>query len=226
MQNKTCKGTTRKGRPCQKKPSNGKNFCHFHAPKEEDEKCPICLESTEDLFELSCHHKIHLECLNNVPGSTCVICRQEMENLPSEILEKVRSNEKEYKNELEEEDRLLAERSSLQLGNLFSVYIRPPPNIEIRYALLYLKSHGVPLRYIPSSIKIHCPRNHPNPPPGVFFSTLVGHTLQKMKEDISGLEEDHETSESDSEDDPFEGEFSSNPQVLIDILSVNPSELE
>ena len=236
MEKETCKGVTKKGERCQKKPSNGKKFCHFHAPDElvleMTEICPICLENDENMFELSCSHKVHLECVKNVPDVFCVICRQEMTNLPARILEKIKQNEKTYKEELEEEDRRVAEMSSFQLQNLFSLYIRPPPHIEVKYALLYLKSRGIPFRYVPSKIKIVFPEGHPRPSSGVFFSAVVGHTLRKMKEDISSYESGDSSESEDScefgefsELDPFQGELEV-PRVFIDFLTIDPQEFE
>lgn len=228
MEKTTCKGITQKGNRCQKTPISGKEYCHLHISDEKivfqmDETCPICLQKDRNLFELSCGHKIHLDCVKEVPDIFCVICRQEMVNLPSEIEEKIHQNEKKYREELEEEDRQVAQQSSFQLENLFSVYVRPPPQIEVKYALLYLKSQNIPFRYIPSSIKIRIPKGHPRPPCGVFFSSIVSHTVRKMKEDTSDMSDSDSSDE--EEDDPFDGDCPA-PRIVIDALMVDPREIQ
>jgi hypothetical protein len=230
-----CQGKTKKGKKCQRTVSKDKSYCHLHQPSEDeilidlDDVCPICLEGGE-MFTLNCNHKVHLDCIKNVADSGCVLCRAPMTNLPKEIEDKILENERIYKNELEEEDRNLARQTQRTIGinNLFSIYIRPRPQIELKYAMFYLKSQGIPLKYLPEKIKILVPQGHPNPPPGVLFTLLVSQTLERMKEDMSNIFLntnfcDHD-SDSESDEYPFEDEDEELRYIrrLIERISVNP----
>jgi len=237
-----CQGRTKKGLQCQKSVSKDKFYCHIHdiESKKEiitkmDDICPICLEEGEEMFTLKCSHKVHLDCIKNVANIDCVLCRTPMENLPKHIMDNILVNETQYKTELENEDRIYAEQTQ-NSNNLFSIYIRPRPQIELKYAMLYLKSQGIPLKYLPEKIRILVPSGHPNPPNGLLFSLLVRQTLERMKqdfiqsflneEDYRGEEEGEEDYEGEEEEEnyPFEEQDRNLRYIrrIIERISVNP----
>lgn len=213
-----CQGKTKKGNRCQRSALKNSSYCYAHKPVNDevhlkmDDVCPICLEEGEEMFQLNCGHRVHLDCIKEVAHTGCVLCRTPMTNLPKEIINQILDNEKNYKEELEEEDRVLAEQTSstIELSNLFSIYIRPPPQIEMKYAMLYLKSQGIPLKYLPEKIKILTPTGHPNPPYGMLFSLLVSQTLERMKEDLANNFSDSRNSE--EEDSREEGSEEQNSE--------------
>ena len=247
MDGERCQGITKKGERCRKPPSKDKAFCHVHLPSTSttsttsttlvhdlDDICPICLEgkdSTEELFVLSCNHKVHLKCVIEVADEGCVLCRQPMENLPDDVAIQIAKNVEIFKGELQEEDHRAAQQAQRMnsINRLFSVYIRPRPQIEMKYAMLYLRSQGIPLRYLPQGIKILVPRGHPEPPRGTLFSAIIGQTMERMKEDISShisdSQEDSDSGEeTEAESYPFrdQDERLRNIQRFLETATVNP----
>lgn len=168
-----------------------------------DDVCPICLEG-EKLHTLSCGHVLHLECAKNMTSASCPVCRSPMSNIPSEILESIQESGRQYQADLEEEDRQRISVENINPGSLYCIYVNPRPSMEIRYALHFLRTNGIPLSYVPEKIVMKIPADQPRPPPGVLFSTLVGHTLDRMAADAESSSESD--SDEDSDEDPFEDE--------------------
>ncbi len=165
--------------------------------------CPICFEG-EKLHFLTCNHYIHLECSRYLTDPSCPLCRKPLENLPNEIMESIHEKQAKYKADLEEEDHRMAQENTI--GRMFSIYVNPTIQVELKYAMNYLRNRGVPLMYLPQCIRVKVPEGQPKPGPGVLFSTLVGQVLERMRTHIASFDSDSSDSDSDSDSNPFENE--------------------
>ncbi len=81
-------------------------------------ECPICLETTADMFTMSCLHCVHLECVEGMNKKECPICRKEVTNWPEAVSDKILQNGKEYKDEVfrEEQDAIRQELGNISNG--------------------------------------------------------------------------------------------------------------
>ena len=172
-----------------------------------DEVCPICLEKG-NLFTLSCNHHLHSECAKSMTNNQCPICRVPMDNLPEEVLESINESSRRYQSGLEAEDRSRLNAQNNVMSQLLSIYVRPRPMVELRAAVHHLRNKGIPLSFLPHHLVIKAPAGHPQPEPGVIFSTVVGQVLERIRKVAhldSDSEDDSDGSDRDS-DDPFEDE--------------------
>ena len=75
----TCKGVTKKNRPCRNKVPLEGGCCHVHADIN-TQTCSICLEnlSKDTMVVLKCHHSFHKECIHKWLGKKleCPYCRR------------------------------------------------------------------------------------------------------------------------------------------------------
>jgi hypothetical protein len=175
-------------------------------------ECPICFEK-EDLTPLSCFHLIHLKCAKNLISLVCPICDAPLEDLPEEIQQQIKNNEKKYQEELEEEDRQTLEEDLARRQSFISrmeMVIQPPPNVEILAAIQYTRSMGIPLDCIPTEMKVSVPEGTPRPLPGTWFQITVGQAVERARELLRRQDdeddEDDDEDDEDSDEDPFEEE--------------------
>lgn len=165
-----------------------------------NKKCPICLEKSGDFFTLSCLHKIHLECCNNLINLKCPLCQEIVKNYPEDIQKNIEKNIISYRKELEEEDREYAARTysdsySQIINNIIT------PQMEIAAAVEYLRDNEIPLICIPEKIEITFYQNQPVPEKGVIFRTIIDTILGYILDHISDYEDDEGFLE--EEENPF-----------------------
>lgn len=178
--------------------------------------CPVCLESTGEMLILSCLHRIHESCAEGLTDLSCPMCRKEVINWPSRIKAKIEANSRDREQELVEEDTaaLLEQQAHARaMMSQMTMFLQPPPQIEIMSALQYLADQGIPMHYIPQRVRIARQRNQPRVQPGVLFTTIVGQVMEKVQEDLTHgtlqverdhPEEDDSSGDESSDDDPFE----------------------
>lgn len=205
------------------------NKTHFN------KECPVCLESDGDMLILSCLHRLHETCAEGLTSHDCIVCRGKVINWPPRIWSKIKENSKDFEQELleEETEALLEHQHAAQaMMSQMTMFLQPPPQIEIMSALQYLSDQGIPMHYIPQRVRIARQRNQPRVQPGVLFTTIVGQVMEKVQEDLSqgGLQVEREHPEEDDssgdelfEEDPFELE---NDALMSTNRSVNFVDLD
>jgi hypothetical protein len=162
---KLCSGTTKSGEKCRKHPCSGFKYCWFHRSQNQttqdmvnprfNEDCPICLGNEEQMLILSCLHRIHRECAEGLKDSLCPICRKDVSNWPEDLLEKISKNEKDRQEQLTNEETQHLQEQEEQFRSILShltMFLQPPPQIEIASAFQFLRGLGIPHRYVPERI--------------------------------------------------------------------------
>jgi hypothetical protein len=174
-------------------------------------ECPICFEK-ENLTPLSCFHLIHLECAKNLISLVCPICDAPLEDLPDEVQMQIRENEREYKDELEEEDRQAIQSDIERRRSMISrmeMVLQPPPNIEILAAIQDARSMGIPLSCIPTEMRVNVPQGTPSLR-GTWYQITLGQAMERARTLLGRQEEDSDDdcteSDPDDDEDPFEEE--------------------
>ena len=159
-------------------------------------ECPVCFDESEEMFILSCKHRIHEECSKGLIDTKCPICRLEVENWPSEIQELIEENMRKRKLEIdrETEEEILEEeqmRYNIMLNSLRSyVFMRITPQEEFEMARRYLISQGVPECYIPGSMDISVSHEQLNFIEGIVFDVTVNSVLSAVLHDIESVSDD------------------------------------
>lgn len=181
-----CKGKNKNGKNCGKYALKDKEYCQFHINEKLNDNCPICLESEGDLYPLSCLHHIHLDCCEGLLKLQCPICRAEIINLPPSIVKTIEANANKYKDECDEESRQNIIRHLRTNTNVNT------QQLEAASALNFLHEFGIPHNYIPQLVYINLGQESPRPPPGVIFETIIGQSIERIKERLISDEIDDE----------------------------------
>lgn len=214
-----CAGKKMDGRECKNRPANGLNCCWSHRDQEENisrerdvtsfnTTCPICLDDTGSMIILSCLHRFHEKCCENLTDLNCQLCQQHVINYPPNLKKLIEKNSAARASELVEEDRQNLLQQQETLFSRMAIYMQPPPNIEIMSALQYLRERGVPLKYIPQNVRISVQRGQPRILPGVLFTAIVGQVMERVQKDLGNgeLYDDSEDEDVEYEEDPFSQE--------------------
>ncbi len=168
---KTCLGITKKGGKC-------------HQSQEKlNEKCPICLSKKNDMLILSCKHRLHTKCAEGLTNLMCPLCKsEEKKGWPPYLREKILANSIARQDEIEEEERQsLIEELHQQMLSQMTLFIQPPPQIEIMAAIQYLREHNLPLQYMPINICINIPTSQSQIQPGTLFMAIIGQILEQVQ---------------------------------------------
>jgi hypothetical protein len=179
-----------------------------------NEECPICFNEEGKMITLSCLHRFHEDCLQGHTNLKCPKCRQLVVNWPLNLKEKIESNYVKFVTEMDEEDRqtLQTQETNSERMNLLSnisMFLQPPPQLEIMTAFQYLQEEGVPMYYLPQKVLVSLKRGHPRPQAGMLFNAVIAQTQQRMMKDICDDDDDYEYNnneyddDDDSDDDPF-----------------------
>lgn len=171
-------------------------------------ECPICFLDDGHMLILSCLHKFHRKCLEGHTSLECPTCRQSVVNWPPELKRKLQENQSKLQSDLEISDRrrlIDMQNSQSEFLSSMSLFLQPPPQIEISAAMQYLREQGIPLRYIPESICVGITKNHPRPSPGVLYSAVISQVMQKVEDDLASGELEVEEVDFD-QDNPFVNE--------------------
>lgn len=181
----------------------------------EKEICPVCLGDEDEMMKLSCGHHIHEGCCVGLTSMKCILCDEEMSNLPSDIQTQIKENSKKRMDEMIEEDRqsaldIVRNGEQVESGTILIV---PPYNEEAECAIQYLQEQGVPFPFLPRVINIYLPDN-PTYPPGAIFETIVKKVMEEVQLSTSSNSSEEENSESDEDEHPSEPQ-TSNTQVNI-----------
>jgi hypothetical protein len=188
---------------------------HDISPGAFNTECPICFSEENYMLILSCLHKFHRDCLDGHTSLDCPTCRQPVVNWPPDLKKKILTNSSKLQSELESEDRrrlIDMQNSESEFMSRMSLFLQPPPQVEISAAMQYLREQGIPLRYIPESICVGVTKNHPRPAPGVLFSAVISQVMQKVEDDLACGDLEVEEIELD-EENPFTDE----DEVLMEL---------
>lgn len=240
-----CSGIKNNGKRCRRHFATGLKYCWTHRLEESkmsknidvldnidktafNVECPVCFGEEGNMIILSCLHRFHEDCLECHTDLNCPRCRQRVVNWPPILKNKIEENSKQFTSELDEEDRQnLIEQQINDNRNFLSqltMFLQPPPQIEVATALNFLRDRGIPTRYLPRKIKISVRRGQPRPQPGVIYHAVIGQVQENIQEDIhrgiigvvisnedsssefydEGDSDDESSSESDEEDPFFE----------------------
>lgn len=156
----------------------------------DEEVCPVCLGSENEMFVLSCSHKIHLECCKGLTSLNCILCDRPVYNFPEDISIIIQQNGKNRKEELLEQDRQTAIEMVANGEPVAATaeIIVPPLEMEIQNAIDFLTENNVPQFLIPNVSITSQP--HPSPPPGTVFTHIVNETLNKLNAFVENVEEE------------------------------------
>lgn len=196
----------------------------------DSENCVACMEGEGKKKILSCGHTIHKECLEKLVSCKCPVCRRDLTNetLPSEILEKMKMNELEYKNEIAEESLRNFLREDNEGAREAYATFRWQMASEIQAARRYLIAAGVPGQYmdhmdieIPSFIVAQ---------PGDMFNLVVSsfqhminqealNTVNAYTDTTGAIDEEKE--EDLEEEDLEEEEESDIPEVVVNNITAD-----
>ena len=159
------------------------DFCFVHRKLNlkskvihENELCAICLENDPDksnFYPLSCLHKFHLTCLEQMVDIKCPLCRKEAINLPKSTKKIIAQNRVKRNEEIYNEEK----------KEIISQYIsqEPPIQIQIVYAAEMLMQQGVPADYLPETVDITIQdRNSPRPSFASIYINAVATRLQEI----------------------------------------------
>jgi hypothetical protein len=178
-----------------------------------NEECPVCFSEEGNMITLSCLHRFHEGCLQGHTNLKCPKCRQVVINWSCKLKETIEFNSIKFVNEMDEEDRnsiqtqeTNAERMEL-LSNI-SMFLQPPPQLEIMTAFQYLQEEGIPMYYLPQKVLVSIKRGHPRPQPGVLFNAVISQTQERIMKDIyenskNVEEDDQDDNNNEDEEDPF-----------------------
>jgi hypothetical protein len=201
--------------------SNSDNNTSFN------EECPVCFSEEGEMLILSCLHKFHEDCLKNHTNLKCPECRQNVLNWPSGLKKEIEKNSKTFVNEMDEEDRqnLQIQENNVErlemLSNL-SMFLQPPPQLEIMTAFQYLQEQGIPMYYLPHKILVSVKKNQPKPQLGILFNTIIGSIQEKIMKDIyeynkENSDENEENTDDDDLDSDEENPFSEENNILENV---------
>ena len=90
-----CQGVSSCGEQCKRKTKDSSGLCFSHRPEHESfsEECAICLSkfSKGSGIILSCKHRFHKKCLENLSSPSCPCCRQEIKegDVPDKLFRKM-----------------------------------------------------------------------------------------------------------------------------------------
>lgn len=174
MEDECCSIITKRGKQCKNKVSKD-GMCKLHSLMH---KCPICLESSMNMFTLSCGHRMHTSCLENLVKLECPMCRKEPTNLDDELKEKILKNVEDRKEELDQQDRQEI------LDQLEQAEVHIPIVIEIDAARRFLQDQGVPSELFP---EVDLENSDTEVPRGYVFQQIVAeclHLIQCMTEEL------------------------------------------
>ena len=243
-----CSAIKNNGKRCRRRLATGLKYCWTHRleePKMSDNinfvdktafntECPVCFEEEGNMIILSCLHRFHEECLQGHINLNCPQCRQYVVNWPPSLKKKIEENSKQFSSELDEEDRQnLVDQQINENRNFLSqmtMFLQPPPQVEVATALNFLRDRGIPMRYLPRKIRIAVKRGQPRPQPGVLYHAVIGQVLEQIQEDIhrgnievifsngeESLFEEDSYEDSSSSDDDEEDPFLQENMILEDL---------
>jgi len=176
-----CKCKRKDGKNCSNSRWKDTDFCYMHKMAKE---CPVCKEYGL-LYKLDCSHYIHLQCAENMVNSKCPCCRNIMSNLPEEIINKINKNDKNYKLEVEQEERKeLIESLHSEEDNDTHIY---EECISSFFAMTYLR---LPSYLFPKEITIEIEGKCPCLDEGMFSSILSITVLHNASKCIENFEDD------------------------------------
>jgi hypothetical protein len=124
----------------------------------------------------------------------CPLCRAPIINLPKKISNQIKSNGKNYAEEVEEENRQ-ALINELGSESIF-------PEMEVLLALRFLAEADVPLQFLPSTISVNYSLR---PRAGELFSMMVNLVAQEIDLALDGEDTgvDEDIDDFDFQDDEF-----------------------
>jgi len=160
-----CQGTKKSGERCKLKVVAG-SLCRFH---EKQQQCPICQENGY-LFQMSCSHSAHLECIRQMVKSECPLCRKEITNLPDNIELEIAANRGEHLKDMEEAN---FREALAQFGGL-PVNLR---EMELMTALVVLSNNNIPPHLFATSITIPS-----DAAPGALLRAILSETDKNVRE--------------------------------------------
>ena len=168
-------------------------------------ECPICFDEDGDMIILSCLHRFHEICLEGHTNLDCPKCRQHVINWSPSLKEKIIKNSKEFTLELNEADRRNIIQNENEFLSTMSMFLQPPPQLEVASALNFLRDNGIPMRYLPRRIRIVLKKGHPRPQPGVLFNGIISQILDQIQYNLQHEKEEENgtLSEDENEEDPF-----------------------
>lgn len=156
-------------------------------------ECFLCCKMSV-MKILSCGHNLHLACAGMMTKPNCPLCRCDISSdLTPEILDRISSREKSWREEREEEERReIVEESNTDRSS--------PIRREILLAMSKMREFGIPLRYIPRETIVRYTRGTTVP---TLFPLVLQSSLGEIIKDILN------TGDFDpfEEDDEEEGEY-------------------
>lgn len=232
---KKCKGKTKSGNYCKKKCLEGSDCCEIHKNQSVNttgksyntetgpsynEDCPICFSSVGEMHLTPCMHQLHIECAKGMSKVECPLCMAEVSNFPLEVVKQIKSNGEEYQSKLDREDfeNFVAYQNERE-NTVSTIHVSPPLRVEIASAMQFLKESGIPLEYIPTSVKLSIIQDNPTIPQGTLFYAIVGHAIEKVAKDIKDFS-DSNIGSSSSDDDDEENPFPDN-NATIRVIDIN-----
>jgi hypothetical protein len=191
-----CLAIKKDGTKCLNFSLNSFNFCKVHWKQSEKtvegEKCLICFEAGP-LFQLSCLHYVHLECVSQTINPECPACRAPLDNIPKIIKERIVVAGDKFK--IEKDQETLMEFLNSQDTDCSSIV-----SAEIPCTLFYLHSLKIPNYFLPKKISIEIEENQPPPPLGFFAFAIIKSVYELIEEKINSSDTDEE-SEIDIDDE-------------------------
>lgn len=180
-----------------------------------NKECPICLtEDKKGMWKLDCNHCAHLECLKGMNKLVCPMCRADIKNLPLEINQNIENNHDNYQRERDAEyDRMIGRMAEEEGANRVA---RITLEGEIRLALQYLVSLGIPPERLPS-INMEIYNSGPLPPQGAVYHTIVTNTINQIQQEL-----DQDLVEEEEEDEDDEESESGSEEEVIELRNLRP----